>query len=263
MPTESELRDQLHGAKPAGSSRIDADAVIRRAKVRRAPRQVAFGAVAVLAVAGVTALGVYTVPSLFSLSTGASDSATMSGAVSPSSESGAENRGGSQSLGDAGPGTDGTLTSRCGAASVAIAPNPLGLVLTPVFPTSAAADGQRVTGTVTLTNSGTSRAVGSTAVQPVITLSRDGITVWHSNGAVADLGRLVDLDPGQSMTYSASFTPVVCSPEDEAGYQFRANLPKFDAGTVTLTATIQFIPEGATTAEGVIVSGPPETITLH
>lgn len=255
--TESELRDELQRSIPGSASRIDADAIIRKAKARRAPRQVAFGSVAVLAVAGFAVLGTSALPSLFPSSTGASDSAGMSAPESSISEKNGDHFGAAQS--DA----NRVLTGQCGRTAVSPPPSSLGLTLTPSFPTPVSRGSQPVTGTVTLTNTGTSPVRGSTSFEPVIELARNGMTVWHTSGSVPSLGRLIDLAPGESTTYSASFTPVECTSEDETGIRFRDNLPPLDFGDVTLTAAIQFIPDGATGEEAVIISGPPQTITLR
>jgi hypothetical protein len=257
VPTESELRDTLRGGAPNNPPRIDTEEVIRKAKARRAPRQVAFGSVAVLAIAGFAVFGASTLPSLLPMSSGTADSAGISGPESAMSDLNGEHSDAPQ------PDANRVLTSRCGEATDAISPNSMGLVLTTSFPASIPADGQTVSGTATLTNTGASRVQGSTAVEPYLELSRSGITVWHSNGAIPSLGRLVDLAPGESVTYSTRFTPVECSAADESGFPFRENLPKLTSGGVDVVATIQFIPEGATSEAGVLVSGPPETITLH
>lgn len=255
--TESELRDELHRSIPGSSSRIDADAIIRKAKVRRAPRQIAFGSVAVLAVAGFAVLGTSALPSLFPGSTGTSDSAGMSAPEASTTEKNGDHVGAAQS--DA----NRALTGRCGEAAIAPPPNSLGLTLTPSFPTAVSRGDQPVTGMVTLTNTGTSPVRGFTSFEPVIELARNGMTVWHTSGAAPSPGRLIDLAPGESTTYPASFTPVECTSEDETGIRFRDNLPPLGAGDVTLTAAIQLIPAGAAGEEAVIISGPPQTITLR
>lgn len=256
MRTESELRDELRRTRPGTTSRIDPDAVIRKAKARRAPRQIAFGSVAVLAVAGFAILGTSTLPSFISMSTGTADSAGVAGPESAMSELKDDHFNGLYDARRA-------LTGRCGETSSALAPTPLGLQLMAAFPSSIPADGESVAGTVTLTNTGSSHVRGSTSSEPVLILSRNGVTVWHSNGPLPSEPHAVDLAPGDSISYPASFTPVECSAEDEVGDRFRDNLPALEPGEVELTAAIWFVPEGADTAAGAAISGPPQTITLR
>ncbi len=263
MHSESDLRDELNGAAPTTSSRIDPDAVIRRAKARRVPRQVAFGSAAVLAVAGFAVLGTSTLPSLFSMSTGASDSAIVAGAGSQVSELKGDH------FGDAQPGANRQIAGRCGSASIGAAPNSWGLVLTTSFPATAQANGLPVSGTVTLTNTGATRVTGTTSTTPVISLVRDGITVWHTGGAADGPGRSIALDSGQSVTFSASYTPVECTVDDESADVFPEDLPPLGPGAVDVMAAINFVPDASDASDApdagaeVVVSGPAHAVTLR
>lgn len=261
MPTESEFRDQLRRATSAPLPPIDADAVVRQAKSRRAPRRVAFGAMTVLAVAGVTTLGVFTLPSLLPGGVGASDTSAPA-YQSQVSDSGKDAPGGYAEGSVEPPSAESRSSAKCGEAPLVVPPNSWGLVVTGSFPASAPADGSPVSGTVTLTNQGTTRVVGVTPSQVVIALAHDGTTVWHSNGAVDARGRRVDLRPGESLSYPAQFTPVECTAADDRGSEFPHDLPALAPGDYTVSATIEFLPD-AESSGGTIVSGPASMITLR
>ena len=74
-------------------------------------------------------------------------------------------------------------------------------------------------------NTGTERAVGWTGARPAVTVSENGITVWHSNGPVIQLAVEIDLDPGESMDLPATLMTVRCDTVDEESESFREDLP--------------------------------------
>jgi hypothetical protein len=250
-PTEEELRSALHGG-PELPSTLDADAVIRRARSHRLPRKIAFGSFAALAVAGVVLVGFTVVKIPQSALMSASDSAG-----GPESGEAPQSR----DLQHEGPAAE--KVNPCGDQLAPIAPNANGLELTTHFPEDAPANGQPVSGTVTLSNTGTARVIGSTAASPVITLSRDGTVLWHSNGAMITIAVLVDLAPGESMNYPVSLTPVACGAQDELGSGFRDNLPPLPAGDYRVSALIDFVPQSAAAGEHQFLGGPPQTLTLR
>jgi hypothetical protein len=122
----------------------------------------------------------------------------------------------------------------------------------------AAVGASSVEGIVTMTNEGSETVSGTTAASAAITLSQDGIVLWHSNGAMIDMAAVVDLAPGESMEYSASFVPVVCGVEDDLADGFRDDLPEAPAGTYQVSAAIDLTTDGA--AE--LITGPATTVTL-
>lgn len=249
MPTESDLRDALEGVSPQ-TSRLDAAAVVRRARARRLPRQVAVASFAGLAVAGVVVVGASTLPRVMSTTT-AADSAVEA----PESAAG-----GSPSQYTVRP--DESFANVCGEPTKP-PPSAGELVLNLTFPSSAAADGLPVDGVATLINAGSTRLTGSTPARPVITISRDGVTVWHSNGPLDQAGRLIDLAPGESVDFAVSFTPVECSAPDEIGDGFRGELPALGPGTYEVSAFLAFAPEGAMQSSMTFVGGPVRTIVLQ
>ena len=123
-----------------------------------------------------------------------------------------------------------------------------------------------MTGTVLLTNTSDREVVGSTAATPVLTLSQNGTVLWHTNGAMVMSLVTVDLQPGESLEYSASFAPVRCDVDDDLADSFRADLPPVPAGDYQLSALIDFTADPVMqqqTTELDLVSGPLSAITLY
>lgn len=209
MPTESELRDWLKGGDTPPAPGVDPADIVRRVRRRRLPRQIAAGAATTLAAAGVIVLGVATLPQLVQPPV----SVMSDGMQSPEFGTGHADESHDSSLVPASPLQ---LLNQCGQPLTVVQPAASGLTLTLVFPSDVAiADGE-VIGTVTLLNSGTKRVTGSAAAGPAITLSRDGVTVWH--GAPAPLAEAVpiDLAPGQSTRFDATFIPALCGSTDSS-----------------------------------------------
>ncbi len=290
MPTEAELRTWMHDAgerMPEGAaSRIDSSEVIRRSKRRRLPKQLAFGGTLTLAVAG---LGIGGVTGLQSIGSGG---AVMSAADTSEPESlspeplnaGSTGPESASTPGEGAPGaTDGgampgsisgggihqapaNRINLCGGELARVAQSPTGLVLTPVFPASAPSGSAGVAGTVVLTNSGAERITGTTAVSPSITLSQNGVVLWHSNGAMNMTAVMVDLGPGESIEYPASFSPVRCEVEDDLAESFRADLPALPAGTYQVSAAIDMVPDVAPTvmppAPPLLIAGTTGSVVL-
>lgn len=257
MATESELREAIAASANTATTGIDAAAVVRRARARRRPRQVAFSSLSVLAAAGVVVLGVTTLPSMLPSQNGAADSSVMS--TAPESM-----------LGEAGGDTETQhfgareLTPRlCGAPTAPTGPNPAGLMLSVDFPDSSPTGAHTVAGTVSVTNTGASRVSGTTVLQPAIAVSRDGMTVWHSDGVPASGSARIDLDPGESHPYDASFTAVTCTPHEGTGERSPSNRAPLMAGPYEVRAEIVFVPDGARPGENILVGGPPGSIELR
>jgi hypothetical protein len=263
MPTESEFRTLLKNdaEDAAGSRRLDAAAVIRRSKRRRLPQQLAVGGLSTLAVAGIGFAGV---TAFRMLPQGAM---TMSAGSSTGSKAVPEQA----NPGQAAPGTAQGIKrapaeriNLCGGPLAEVAPNPDGLVLSTAFPASSALGTGPIDGTVTLTNTGTQTIRGTTAASPAITVSQDGTVLWHSNGPMIMLAVVVDLAPGQSMSYRASFTPVRCGVADDLADGFPDNLPPLPAGNYQVSAAIDLSREGdGGPVANELVAGPVQTIALR
>jgi hypothetical protein len=259
MPTEDDLKRMFESAEMPELGGIDAKQVIRRTRARRLPKQLAAGAGGALVLAGVTVLGLQTVQ--FAPSPTALDAPTTqeSSTDSDSGEGGAaEDSTFSTKRAPA------TMLNRCGEPLAEVGPSEFGLVLDVVFPAAAPASSDRIDGVVIMTNTGSEHVTGSTGATPAITLSREGLALWHTNGPVDASATIVDLAPGASMQFAASFEPVRCEAEDDALETFRADLPPVGAGSYELSAAIDFSPDVPTaTTELDLVTGPRMPITLE
>lgn len=267
MPGELNLSELFRSAGGPAPTPIDLQSVIRRSRRRRLPLQIGAGSVLSLAVVGIGAAGF---SGLGGLAQSASDSAaTMESDGGPGTAGGAADsstEGASGSSGGAATAPEGSQITRapaeklnlCGGTLADVAPSATGLVLTADFP-DAASGATPVQGSVTMTNTGSARIAGYTAASPAVTLSRDGIVIWHSSGPMIALAAEIDLEPGASYVYPASFTPVVCGVEDDAAGELRADLPAAPAGQYQVSAAIDFI--GSSPTE--LVTGPSSTITLR
>jgi len=256
MPSENDLRTMLADA-PMPQVGIDTGSVIRRSRRRRLPRQVGVGSAMTLAVIGIGVAGFSGLRPLSAVMTAetASDSGGQQEWAPTSSRGDATEGGGAIGLAPI------EKLNGCAGPLAEVAPHEAGLVLEPRFEASVAAGTPEVTGTVTLVNTGPQRVRGTTAAAPALTLSKDGVTVWHSNGPTIMLAAAVDLAPGASLDYQASFEPVLCAEEDEMQEEFRAGLPPLEPGDYQLTAAILLTPEDG--SAGQIVTGPAQLVTIE
>jgi len=254
MPTEAELRAFLREARPTvePGTGIDTPAVIRRSRRRRLPRQLAAGGTLSLALVGLGVAGVM----------GLRATPLMNEAAT-SSDSSAES-------GAAGGMAGGTIEAApahklnlCGGTLAEVAPNESGLILTTSFPAVVPATGQSVSGTVVLTNTGEIPVAGTTAAAPAITVSKDGIVLWHSNGPMVAIAVEVDLAPGESIQYPAVFTPVLCGIEDDSAESFRDDLPALGPGTYDVSAAIDLVPLDDASAPMPTITGPSAPVTIR
>jgi len=258
MPDEDELRRRLRDDEPVGS--IDLDAVLRRSRARRRPRVAAAALVSSLAVLGIV------VPVSISLaSPGAGTLSAGSAASSPD-------------FGEAPDAAQGGATgphfikrapadkiNLCTGTLAFVAPADDGLALT-VQPVDAQAGARDIPVTVTLSNNGTQRVTGSISPFPALTLSRDGVVLWHSNGPVPSLAQEIDLSPGASTTLTGTLQPVSCGVQDDSQESFRTDLPNLAPGQYQLSAALDFSPTESGAAghdAAVLVTGPTSPVTLH
>jgi hypothetical protein len=100
---------------------------------------------------------------------------------------------------------------------------------------------------------------GTTAASPVMTVTQHGTVVWHSNGPTIMLATMVDLAPGRSMDYRASFTPVLCGAGDDKPEGFPDDLPPLRAGDFQVSALLE-VNRGS---DKTVVGGESVTIALH
>ncbi|MCU1440018.1 MAG: hypothetical protein JWP85_1015 [Rhodoglobus sp.] len=254
MPTESDLRGMFESADAPNA--LDADRIIARSRMRRLPRVVGAATIGTLAIAGFGVLGVQ----ILSMQQQPMTASTL--------DQSAEDSGGA-----APEGTE-TFVKRAAADEINLCAGPVaesfpsfaGLQLDVAFP-EAAPVGGTVAGAATLTNTSAARVTGTTASRPAITLSQNGIVLWHSNGPVDSSAVVVDLEPGESLQYAASFEPVRCDVEDDLAEAFRVDLPPVPAGQYEVSAAIDFTPDPSMPQQEIpgldLVTGPREPITLQ
>ena len=204
MPSESELRSRMRDVgDPPGD--IDVTKVIRRARARRLPRVLAAGGAACLAIA---AIAVPVSVSMLGGGAGTTFVASDSGgdeASAPEAESGEA---------DAMLRVTADQLNVCGAPLTEVPLAAEGLELS-IAPIDAPADAVSIETIVTLVNNGPEPVHGTTPGSPALTLSQDGVVLWHSNGPAPMIAVEVNLEPGESLQYAASFQPVRCGAEDE------------------------------------------------
>jgi len=245
MATDPNIRDLFRADRaPAGRS-IDIDSVIRRSRRRRLPAQVGVGGVFTLAIGGIGLVGVQGLGSVTQSASTSSESASDSGAGLAVPEQGGDvKRAPADRL------------NLCGGTLAEVAPSATGLVLTPSFPD--AAGSASVEGTVTLTNTGGASITGYSAASPAITLSQNGIVLWHSNGPMIEMVRDIVLAPGESLEYPASFTPVVCTVDDDLAESFASDLPAVQPGEYQVSAAADVVIDG----NAALVTGPQQTVRI-
>jgi hypothetical protein len=254
MPSDSELRRRFQeGTQPRGE--IDVDAVLRRARARRRPRVVLAAAGSVVAIAAIA------VPAVVVTSFGSSGASVTSSEyapeAAPDAAGGAAGGAADSDAAMSAPGAE--LLNPCASPVTELPPAGNGLVIS-AAPVTAAASARSIPVTVTLTNTGDGSILGTTASRPALTLSRDGVTIWHTNGPSDMSARIVDLGPGESMTYEAVFEPLVCAPEDDALEAFRPGLPAAGPGTYLLWAAIDVSHDDGSAID--LVTGPAVAVTL-
>jgi hypothetical protein len=269
-PTESTVSSLFRAGPSPSLSSVDPQEVIRRSRRRRLPRRIGMGSALSLAVVGIGIAGITSAGgfapgvSTSADSSSLAESATTAESTEPFSDDASEADTSAPGLIEGGVPDAGISRAPaekinlCGGALAEVAPAESGLQLTVDFP-DATAGSTSVTGTAILTNTGSTSITGYSGATPAITLSRDGIVVWHSNGPT--ILSLVDitLAPGESLTYAASFTPVVCEVEDDLGESFRDSLPAASPGEYQVSAALDV--SGDVGSE--LVTGPASTITLR
>jgi len=252
MATDPNIRDLFRADSVPPGRAIDTGAVIRRSKRRRLPAQVGVGGVFTLAIGGIGLVGVQSLAPALDSSSRSAESAADSGDSGAGLLAPAQNESIKRAPAD--------RINLCGGTLAEVAPSATGLVLTPGFPAEvpAASSTASVEGTVTLTNTGSESVTGYSSATPAITLSQNGVVLWHSNGPTIQMVNDVVLAPGESVQYPASFTPVVCTVDDDLAESFPADLPAAPAGEYQLSAAADVVVDG--TAE--LVTGPQQTVRI-
>lgn len=249
----------LFGEAPA--SDIDVSAVIRRSRARRAPRVLAAGSLAVLALgtvaytgfSGFAVLGQSTATDMASESSNGGDTAgSFPLTESFDNESFSDdNRYSSESA----------ALGACGGPVAALAQNESGLMLSLAFPSTAKAGAASIEGVVTMTNSGTSSVAGSTSDSPVVALVADGTIVSLVAPTTEAPQREFTLEPGESLDFAAAFSPVSCGQHGEV---FPATGPPAPTGVYEIIAALSVSEAGDDSGTSQSsVTGPPQRVTLE
>jgi hypothetical protein len=243
VPSEPGLRHLFDAPMPANP--IDVSAVVRRSRARRLPKVLGVTGVSLLAIGGLVVGGLQ-----------------VGGAVSPASDTYGLAAGSADSTelysADEMMKAPADKLNFCAGTVAEMVDEGSGIVLSLAFP-DAAAGSASVDGVVTMTNTSAEQWTGYSGAAPAITLSQDGVVLWHTNGPTIQLARDIDLAPGASVEYAASFEPVRCGIEDDAAESFRTTLPAVPAGQYQVSAAIDLMGEDGT----VLVTGPPQTVTLY
>ena len=238
---------RLFSDRPAeGLGSIDTASVIRRSKRRRLPAQIVTGAAAVLVLGGVSVVGYQALAGQQPVA----EMATTAEDARSAPEGGGE-------VSELFTDDLSAETLNLCADSVATGVASPDVALEVDFP-DAPIGTSSVEGTVTLTNTGTEPLVGYTAASPTITLARDGMVVWHSNGAMIAVAVEVDLEPGESMEYPATFSPVLCSSEEDFE-SLGDRLPPLPSGEYEVSAALGITSE----TDSLLATGPAQTVTLR
>lgn len=248
MPSESELREILRGGGSSAPDGIDLAAVLGRARARRRPKVILASAVGALALVGVL------VPvGVVALGTPGSD--VLNIAVGGADDSGATTEDGTPPQQPA----PADRLNLCEGTLAEVAPAGNGLVLE-VSPVVADSGADHIPVTVTLRNTGSEVVRGTTGGSPALTLSRDGLVLWHSNGPTTMIAVIVDLQPGETLSYIAELKPVVCGVQDDLS-GFRDDLPAAVPGFYLLGAAIDFTIEAGSAP--ILVTGPASIVELR
>lgn len=244
MHDEYELRSML--ASTETPSRIDVDAVVRRSRARRRPKQVAAGAVGALVVLG---LAMVAVPAIVTPTP--PDAVTMSEHAAEGGESAADSalRVAADSL------------NQCGGPLALPAENSAGLTLEVIVPETAA-PGDEVTAAVLLTNTGPETVTGTTGAVPTVALARDGVVVWHTGPTIQSVVE-VQLEPGEHLELPMTFQALECGSERKL--RAGALLELVPAGDYQVSVAIDVATDAVDEFGAVValVVAPPASITIE
>jgi len=243
---EHELRAHLtDGDLPA--IEIDTSAIISRSKSRRRPRQLAVGAVSLLAAASLVFAGINTFPLVNDVNTATGTLADDS--TSSREESGATDESSSFLMPDESPNAE-----ACGSTIPATAASPYGLTLELELPAEVVASGSAY-GTVRLTNNSNSAVMGNTASVPDVNLLRESMVISHSPDAQILSVIPVNLQPGQSIEFPVAIDILDCGTIDTGGM--------LEPGTYTVNTALAFVPSDPEVGEAAEVRSQQSSIVLQ
>jgi hypothetical protein len=253
MTDEPNIRRIVESATDSGTGSLDTARIIAASRARRRrPIQ------AITSVAAVLAIGTIAVVGVQNFGTPGASTAAMDDAAGSEESSMADSSLRSEEGADSIKRAPAERINLCTGTRADVAPSRFGLELTTSFPDTVAGE-SLVEGTVTMTNTGNEAVSGYTSSVPAITLSQNGTVLWHTNGVATMDAVEVNLAPGESLEYAASFSPVVCTINDDALDSFAENLPAAPSGEYDISAAIDFL--GSDSAD--LVTGPDETVTIQ
>lgn len=245
MVNEEELRAHLTSSEQPAIE-IDTAAIISRSKARRRPRQLAVGAVGLLAAASLVFAGVATFPR--------NDTVTSAGIAVDEASSRAESDAGADASESYLAPSDSVIANACGAFVPSTSASPYGLALELELPSPVTASGSAF-GTVRLTNTSETAVTGTTASVPDVNLTRDGVSVSHSPDQQILSVIPVNLQPGQSIEFAISLRVYDCTSIDSGGM--------LDPGTYAVSTSLGFVPTDPDDGEAAEVRSAPLPIVLQ
>jgi hypothetical protein len=250
VATESDLRDLLRGPDPEGRGDIDLDAVLSRTRRRRRPRVIAAQVLGSVAVVGVLGTAIFVGGPL-------ADRAVMMTAE----DAGAGSDGGSEESATAPFADDDTLRwtpDACGAPVTELVSSD-GLTLEMSIETIFEPE-ERIPVQVTLHNDGPEPLVGVTSPWPHVSLARDGLVVWHTYSTQEAIGQVVDLAPGESVTFESYVDRVICRTEDDLVMHDPQNdMPTAPPGRYELRAVVVVATDAGDT---LVAASPPFEVEI-
>lgn len=245
------IRDGLKRAADGAAPRaIDLDAVLAASRARRRARRTAVvgagSAAATLLAVGGLVMGLQGTGLLSTTAGSAPDSASIAESPMEAREESADGFASDASL--APP----EKVNPCGAPVAEATDATAGSLSVAVEPIASVPTGGVGSARVTVTNPGSATIAGEVRVAPAMTIADDGVTVWHSNGAVSPETIPVALAPGESIQLEGLVEAVSCTEADEAAAAFPPGLPPLTPGAYGVTAVVVFVADGTGAPEYLI-----------
>lgn len=148
----------------------------------------------------------------------------------------------------------------CGAPVAEATDAAAGSLSVAVEPIAAVPTGGVGSARVTVTNPGSATVAGEVRIAPAMTIADDGVTVWHSNGAVSPATIPVALAPGESIQLEGRVEAVACTAAEEVAEAFPPGLPPLTPGPYAVTAIVVFVADGTSAPEYLIAPLAPLTV---
>lgn len=254
------IRDGLKRAADGAAPRaIDLDAVLTASRARRrAGRMSVVGAgsaAATLLAVGGLVIGLQGTGLLSTTAGSDPDSASIAESPMQAREESADGFASDASL----PPPE--KVNLCGAPVAEATDAAAGSLSVAVEPIAAMPAGGVGSALVTVTNPGPATVTGEVRVAPAMTIADDGVTVWHSNGAMPPESTPIVLAPGESIQLEGLVEAVACTAAaEEAAEAFPPGLPPLTPGAYGVTAVVVFVADGTSAPEYVIAPLAPLTV---